>query len=383
MNMQRSWAFILPLASLFLFTSCGGGSSGSSVAGVETGSLSLSLSDATTDDYNAVYVTVKEVQVHKPENKWQTLYTPMNTVNLLELVNGVRENLGLAMLERGSYTQLRMIIGETPDLGINMLSEPHPFANYIIDKSDAYHELKVPGGFKTGVKVVHGFDIENTKTTELVLDFDASKSVVKAGKSGKWLLKPTIKVFDLKDCSSVGGSVNNGGGYPMEGALMSVQIYDPSAADPKDRVTVQTSTLTDFDGHYVIFVHSGSYNLLAYKDGYGPVCKGLTAKPNTIYTEHFTLASASTGTVSGDVLIIDGGDEKHATLSFRKTVPCSGGPDQEVEVKSIHVVNQGDYSVVLPEGVYGVVASTYGRTTQEHDILVEKDKNTILDITFP
>jgi hypothetical protein len=37
------------------------------------------------------------------------------------------------------------------------------------------------------------------------LDFDASRSIVKAGSSGKWLLKPTIKVLDTEEYSVISG----------------------------------------------------------------------------------------------------------------------------------------------------------------------------------
>jgi hypothetical protein len=45
--------------------------------------------------------------------------TPGQIYNLCELVNGVREELGLASLRSGHYTQMRLIIGRDPDDGIN------------------------------------------------------------------------------------------------------------------------------------------------------------------------------------------------------------------------------------------------------------------------
>jgi hypothetical protein len=56
--------------------------------------------------------------------------------------------------------------------------------------------------------------------------------------------------------------------------------------------------------------------------------------------------------------------------------------EQELEIKSLNVANTGDYNITYPMGIYTVVVSTYGETTQEHEIVVEAGKNTILDITF-
>jgi len=62
--------------------------------------------------------------------------SPNKTYNLLELVNGVREQLGITELVTGHYTQMRLIIGDSPDDTINLLSEGHPYANHIIDNSE-------------------------------------------------------------------------------------------------------------------------------------------------------------------------------------------------------------------------------------------------------
>jgi len=57
MKVLRLWVRIASSFLVLMIAACGPESG--------KGILSLSLSDATTEEYNAVYATIKEVQVHK------------------------------------------------------------------------------------------------------------------------------------------------------------------------------------------------------------------------------------------------------------------------------------------------------------------------------
>lgn len=372
---------VVALGLAFIVASCGGGGGESSATGT-SGEVSVSLTDAATDEYNAVYVTIKAIEVHMSNDTWETILSPNETFNLLDLVGGVREELGIAELPTGNYTQMRLIIGGTPDQGINILSEVHPYANYVIDSDNAYHELKIPSGYQTGIKIVHGFEINANQTTELILDFDASRSVVQAGSSGNWLLKPTIKVLDTELYTIVTGTVKEDNDIPLDGALVSAQTYDPGAADVKDVVVVQTSTISNQDGVYKLFLKPGAYRFVAYDNGFDPQCAKLDALANSTHELNFTVNAASTGIVSGDVVIQGGTDEQYGTLSFRQTTTCSGDDNEIIEVASIHVANHEPYEVILPDGDYEVVASTYNRTTQTRRVHVTADAETKLNIVF-
>jgi hypothetical protein len=388
--MKRNAKSVMAFALVILFSlfmGCGGGGGGGSTVGSGgTGTLSLSLTDATTLDYEAVYVTIDRVDVHlggneNSPNNWETVARPEKTYNLLELVNGVREHLGLADLQAGDYTQMRLIIGNTPDSGLNIFSRPHPFANYVVlkDTGEVY-ELKVPSGPQTGIKLVHGFTIEEDQTTELILDFDAARSVVKAGFSGLWLLKPTIKVIGTY--AIVSGAVGDGAAA-LPGVLVSAQIYDPDADDPKDRVVVWTSTVTDEDGQYKLFLRPGTYNIVVYGAGYFPEveCSLVLASGDVIKDLNFDLVSADTGTISGEVSITGGDADQHATISFRQSWDCDGNDtaDIEFEVASVNVVQGGSYSMTLPVGFYDLVASSFGKdTVDSKNVPVVENEDTAL-----
>lgn len=358
------------LAGMML-AACGGGSDSDPAQGT----LSTSLTDASTDLYQAVYVTISRVEVHA-NGGWQTVANPEKTYNLLELVNGVRETLGIATLDAGHYTQMRLVLGATPDSGINIFSQPHPFANYVIDLTDAVHELTAPSGMTTGLKVVNGFDINPDQTTELILDFDAMHSVVVAGSSGKYQIKPTVKVLDVADGAIVTGLVSEAGSAPtfaLEGALVTAQVVDSAATDPASQVLIDAGTLSAVDGHYGLFLAAGGYNLVAAKEGYLPSCSAISLSPTSQETVDFSLdpAPVAPGSISGTVSIAGAPADQVVTIDFRQEVTCAGAvAPGMITVQSVNVANGGTFDVALPEGTYQVVASTFGKTTQVVDDVV-------------
>ncbi len=375
-KMSKVLGLFLSLA--LTLAACGGGGSGS--GGSDQGTLAVSLVDSSTENYLGVYVTIDEVAIHSNSNGWETIATPGGTYNLLELVNGVREELALTQLDSGSFTQLRLLLGSTADNTLNLLGDPHPFPNYLIDDSDAVHELKVPSGYQSGIKIVKGFTINDNQTTELILDFDAMKSVVKAGKSGKHLLKPTIKMLATTDGVLLSGLVDDGT-LGLAGAMVSAQTYDGNLSlDPAERVDVLRSTVSGEDdsttaedetGEYKLFLAAGNYNLLAYLNGYEPICRTVDLVAGTLPEEDFTLTPALTGIISGTVDIVTRTpvEDQHVTIDFRQDGLC-GVSNRWVNVKSVAVEDGGTYDVELPVGTYLVVSSTPGMVTQEKMVTV-------------
>ncbi|MEW6079787.1 MAG: DUF4382 domain-containing protein [Thermodesulfobacteriota bacterium] len=390
---------ILPVLFLcLLLSACGGGGGGSSDGGI--GTMSLYLTDAATEEYSAVYVTIDEVQVHQGDadgeadegGEWTTVAVPETTYNLLELVNGVMEQLGLTNLPAGVYTQVRLYLGDTPDTGRNILNGSHPFANYVIDTDDnEVHELKVPSAYQSGIKLVHEFEVLSGRTIELILDFDASASVFKAGQSDQYILKPVIKIVDTAGNAIVSGTVT--GPNNTEGIRVSAQTFHPAATDDKDRVQIAASTLTDEDGRYSMYLEEGEeYTVVAYAPGYSPACDTFRAEAGSAYTQNFVLQAASTGIIAGTVLITGGDQYAGATLSFRMERQCGEGL-REMEVDAVNVSNgmnngnniaAGEYDLTLPVDTYKLVAGSPGRTTQVEDaIVLIPGRTTTVNVIFP
>jgi hypothetical protein len=275
--MPKFKAFIFFILCVFFFASCSGGGSGGG-GSIDTGTVSVNLMDLPNDEYKAVYVNISEVQVHKAgttdkDSKesggaWLTVGSPNKIYNLLELVNGVMESLGTRDLEAGKYTQIRIILGE--DIPLDQEKNPaknindayHPESNYVIDQTDMVIPLKIPSGFNTGIKLVHPFVVTKNGLMELILDFDAMRSIVETG-NGKLILKPTIKIIEAVNYAEVSGQVSETSG-DLGGVRVGAQTYDTDSGV----LTEQAATYTDADdllGYYRLPLEPGqSYNIVAF-----------------------------------------------------------------------------------------------------------------------
>ena len=370
---------VCALIPVILLFGCGGGGGESSSPG--TGTLSLSLTDASTTEYRAIYVTIDKVLVHKDgassgNSGWYTVATPGQTYNLIKLVNGITAILGESELEADRYQQIRLIIGREPESATNILGVPHPHANYVIlnDGADTVEELKIPSGFRSGLKLVHRFQVLANTVVELVLDFDACRSVVRTG-SGRYRLKPRIKVIDTNNKSVVYGVVTDSGtDLPVTGALVSAQLSEGLSA------RVVRSTLTSDDpgeeGRFSLLLSPGQeYQIVTYADQkvgpegleamYTPACGWITVPDHGPTKVYVSLVQTGFRTISGDVSLngaIDPDNPPVVHIQFYRMLECgyveitSLPMSPDTETQPLH------FSVDLPLGTYDVVASSDGLT---------------------
>lgn len=181
-------SLVAGISAAAVLAACGGGGGG----GGGQGSLKVSLTDAPACGYEEVNVTVNKVRVHRSggagenDGGWsEIVLNPARKINLLGLTNGIVDELGQVSLPAGRYTQMRLVLDANK--GNNV-------ANSVVLLDGTVKPLATPSAVQSGIKLIKGFDIVAGQQTELVLDFDACKSVVRKG-DGEYALKPVIKII--------------------------------------------------------------------------------------------------------------------------------------------------------------------------------------------
>ena len=383
---------------------------GCSAGGDNTGRLSMSLTDKPTHDYKEVWVTIQDVAVHMegdPEGSWTKVLDVNKTLNLLTLANGIRYELGMVDLAPGHYTQMRLMVGTVNS------EDPAKPANYIVDTADVAHDLKIPSGVQSGIKLVQGFDINANSTTELIFDFDVAASIVAAGNSGKYILRPTIhQIDDSQTRTIIKGFVKDAAAAGIEGAEVSLQIYKPRTAgqDFKDEITRYAATVTDSTGAYMFWFlnipEATTFNTVATQWNstnpyYSPAWDQIAGAINgNVYPVDFALpVPADVGTLELKAVVNDTDtvkvppDTLFVTLSIRQATALPGTPMVEVMSKTI-VAYDDEWLLteitpvkvdlpVLTAGTYTIVASFEGRPSIEQTINIAKLGPNQLTFTFP
>ena len=278
-------------AAAVLVACGGGGSSTPTPASSAMGSVRASLTDAPACGYDEVNITVNKVRVNQSETASETdggwtditLAAPVK-VNLLKLTNGLIEPLGTAPLTAGHYSQIRLVLdANTAD---NM-------ANSVKPTGGTLQNLITPSAVQSGLKLNGSFDVAAGQVADVVIDFDACKSIVTRG-NGKYALKPVIKMLP---------AVLNG----ISGVIAPAQLTSNVMISAQQAGVVVASTVPDpISGAFLLSrLPAGSYDVVITGAGsaatvIGAVPVSATARgPVSTSTTPITLASSATGSIGG------------------------------------------------------------------------------------
>jgi hypothetical protein len=371
--------FAMALAAV-VAVACGGGEGGGGEQApvAPSGTLRVALTDAPACGLDEVNITVRRVRVHASGDAddnaggWHDLnLTPPRQINLLDLSNGVLEELGQMALPAGLYTQLRLVL--QPNTGANL-------ANSIVPSGGSEQPLDTPSAVQSGIKLIHPFTVPAGGLVDLVLDFDPCKSIVTRG-NGTFGLKPVIAVSPrvvaeivgnvdpaitgMRVSAQVGGSVMRSTAPDANGAFK-LAFLDPAVAANVDVVFTAP-------GHATAVVSAVPIALQSITR------LSIAAAP-------ITLPTSQTRIASGDVT-------PAAALPSVRAVQAVGAVPK-IEVAGVNANDAGAYSLTLPIGapllapfqatlplVFTSQATSAARYTLEASAAGHDTQSTAIDMT--
>jgi len=305
----------------------------------------MALTDAPSCGYDHVWVTVEKIRVNQSstagdsDSGWSDMtLSPARRIDLLSLTNGVLEELGSMPLTAGHYNQIRLVLAEN--------SATNATANAVQPTGDAVTALATPSAQQSGLKLKANFEITGGQMADLVLDFDACRSIVKAGNSGRYNLKPVVSVFP-RLVSSIQGFVTT-----------TLSLTSTTVAAQQDGATVR-STKPDASGKFTItYLPTGTYTVVITSEGRStgvvtsvPVgtATGTTTVNGTATA--IALPVSSMADVTGTVAVTSTGTSTITApitdASVRALQALTGGPAIEVGADNVDGV-AGSYRLHLP-----------------------------------
>jgi len=339
-SLARVWFLILLLASAVL-AACGGGSEAPSIP--PQGTVRVGLTDAPgcrvgNADIARVFVTVQKVRIHALADAGESgpgwseiVLSPARRIDLLQLTNGTLEPLGSTPVPAGSYSQVRLVLAANDNAA--------PYANaLVLAGSSTELPLATPSAMQSGLKVNRPFAVAANAVVDLVIDFDACRSIVARG-NGSYSLKPTM-MASVRSVAAIQGHVDPA----VPGVLVSAQKNGEvlrstvPAADGKFVLAYLDSALSPFE---VVVTAPARATL---------VVSGVPASNSAV-----TSLNAGTSPLGLPVSAIQAASGQLSPIAARETgwvrALQAVGPVPRVEVAWTNVAPfDGAYALSLPTG---------------------------------
>lgn len=338
-HLLRTCGMISTVTAAALLSACGGGGSSSDTN--LSGTLGVAITDAPACGFDAVNVTVNKVRVHQSATAGDTdagwtdiTLSPARKINLLNLTNGALENLGQTPLTPGRYTQLRLVLDANAGSAMANSVVPSGTVNEV--------SLDTPSAVQSGIKLVNQFDVAAGQRVDLVLDFDACKSVVRKGNGG-FALKPVVKVVP---------TVLNGINGFVPPALLTQHVM--VTAQQNGTIVAATAPNATTGEFYLARLVPGNYDVVITADNSATAV--IAAVPVATATSTTTLSSASApinlvaaatapGIIGGTVALAPVSTTELATVSAKQSF--AAGPTVTVKYQGVDIAT-GAYALTLP-----------------------------------
>jgi hypothetical protein len=325
------------LTALLLVVGCGGGGGGGTLVPVPaSGKITTGLSDPPSckATLEHVWVTIADVKAHlnpdasASDSGFVDLTPGLSSApKQIDLLSAPDTECLLATLGAtnglppGKYQQVRIILVANDAAGVslstnggtNECADVGGF-NCAVDEAGGAHLLSLPSEAHTGIKIPPGqiggggLDVANGQGLDIDIDFNACTSVVQAGHSGKFILKPTLRAAELGTSPLIAGNV-------VAGTLSGTSVNIPGTPQPVPNAVVwleQQSSAVPVQG------------------GGSDTVENFIGSTITDSSGNFEFCPVATGTYD---IVVDaasmpaGGGSSNGTVSTGISVTSSGGPN--------------------------------------------------------
>jgi hypothetical protein len=172
---------LLAAAAIASLAACG---SGDAETDAKSANVRVSLTDAAACGFDRVFVTVEKVRVHASASAselsagWADIVvSPARRIDLLALNNGALEQLGQAPVAPGDYAQIRLVLRRN--------------GNSVVPTGGLETPLQTSSAVETGIRIIRPFNVQANERADVVLDFDACRSIIERG-VGSYSLEPVV-----------------------------------------------------------------------------------------------------------------------------------------------------------------------------------------------
>lgn len=320
MNQSRHPVFLAAAIAAASLSACGGGGGGGAGATTSNnpspstmGTLAVSLTDAPACGFDAVNITVNKVRVHQSatasdtDSGWTDIaLNPARKINLLSLTNGALDALGQTALGAGHYSQLRLVLDANSSSAL---------ANSVlVTGANTELALDSPSAIQSGIKLVNEFDVAAGQRVDLVLDFDACKSVLAKG-NGKYALKPVLKV--------VPSALNGISGFV---AITELNNHVRVSAQQNGTIIAATTPNPSTGEFLLTRLPLGNYDVVISADkrtttvvATVPVASASAITPVSTGGAPIPLGASSAGSISGVVLLTPASSSDTAYVTAKQS----------------------------------------------------------------
>lgn len=234
------------------------------------GEVNVKVTDAPSDDANiqGTFVTISEVKVDGQAVEGFTA----QTIEISAYQNGNAKLLISETLEADTYSSVSLVLDYQTD------ADGNSPGCYVLTDDDSKHALEAATSSTTEVTFNKPFDVEANGMTDLVIDFDLRKAIVRNEDGGdseyKFVtsaeLTNSLRIVQEDECGEINGEINNHS--EAEGELV-IFAYEKGTFNAETEAqgqgdsqvmfaNAETSAKVATDGSYKLsFLPEGDYEI--------------------------------------------------------------------------------------------------------------------------